>query len=129
MRANGAGDRAPQRLDSPRALTGLRSVPRAGVQGCSVDDRRASLSVTVRCRDRSACVEQAQDHHQLKWRRHLLQLGYCITMTEHPQQPESDEADREKESTPAGVAHDLEALADETGATTDAEEVNGSRDA
>jgi hypothetical protein len=42
-------------------------------------------------------------------------------MTAHPQ-PGSDEADRDKESTPAGVAHDLEALAEETGATTDPEE-------
>lgn len=31
----------------------------------------------------------------------------------HPHQPGSDEADREKEATPAGVARDLEELADD----------------
>ena len=36
----------------------------------------------------------------------------------HPHQAGSDEADRDKEATPAGVARDLEELADETGATT-----------
>ena len=39
----------------------------------------------------------------------------------HPQQPGSDEADRDKETTPAGIAHDLEEMAEETGATTDPE--------
>jgi hypothetical protein len=36
---------------------------------------------------------------------------------EHPQ-PASDEADRDKETTPAGVAGDLEEMAEDTGATT-----------
>jgi len=36
-------------------------------------------------------------------------------MTTHPQ-PGSDEADPDKESTPAGVAEDLEELAEEMGA-------------
>ena len=35
-----------------------------------------------------------------------------------PPQPSSDEADREKETTPAGVAGDLEDKAEETGALT-----------
>jgi len=50
-------------------------------------------------------------------------------MTAHPQQPESDEADRDKETTPAGVAHDLEELADDIDATTDPEEAAESDDA
>ena len=36
---------------------------------------------------------------------------------EHPE-PGSDEADREKETTPAGVTGDLEEKAEETGAST-----------
>ena len=40
---------------------------------------------------------------------------------DHPQ-PSSDEADREKETTPAGVAGDLEDKAEETGASTAPEE-------
>jgi hypothetical protein len=39
--------------------------------------------------------------------------------TSHPNQPASDEADRSKETTPAGIAHELEEKADETGATTE----------
>ena len=39
-------------------------------------------------------------------------------MSDHPHQPESDEADPEKQSTPAGVVRDLEEEAEETGATT-----------
>jgi hypothetical protein len=39
-------------------------------------------------------------------------------MTSHPHQPGSDEADPEKQSTPAGVVRDLEDEAEETGATT-----------
>ena len=38
---------------------------------------------------------------------------------EHPHQAGSDEADPEKQSTPIGVARDLEAKADELGGTTD----------
>ena len=38
-------------------------------------------------------------------------------MTSHPNQPRSDEADREKETSPAGVAEDLEEKAEETGAS------------
>jgi hypothetical protein len=37
---------------------------------------------------------------------------------EHPHQPSSDEADRDKETSPAGVAGDLEEKAEELGATT-----------
>jgi hypothetical protein len=40
-------------------------------------------------------------------------------MSSHPHQAGSDEADPEKESTPAGVARDLEEKADEVGATTE----------
>jgi hypothetical protein len=43
-------------------------------------------------------------------------------MTDHPNQPESDEADRDKEPTPGGVAHELEDLAREVGATTEGEQ-------
>jgi hypothetical protein len=38
---------------------------------------------------------------------------------EHPHQPGSDEADPEKQSTPIGVARDLEEKADELGGTTE----------
>ena len=37
-------------------------------------------------------------------------------MTSHPNQPSSDEADRDKETTPAGVESDLERKAEELGA-------------
>jgi len=40
-------------------------------------------------------------------------------MSTHPNQPESDEADPEKQSTPAGIVEDLEEQAEEMGATTD----------
>jgi hypothetical protein len=40
-------------------------------------------------------------------------------MSEHPHQPTSDEADREKEPTPAGLTRDLEEEAEERGATPD----------
>ena len=39
-------------------------------------------------------------------------------MTSHPHQPSSDEADPDKETSPAGVAGDLEEMADELGAST-----------
>ncbi|HSB86663.1 MAG TPA: hypothetical protein VLD86_10150 [Ilumatobacteraceae bacterium] len=39
-------------------------------------------------------------------------------MTDHPHQAESDEADPEKQSTPAGVARDLEDEAEESGGMT-----------
>ena len=39
-------------------------------------------------------------------------------MTKHPHQASSDEADPEKQATPAGVVSDLEAEAEATGATT-----------
>lgn len=39
-------------------------------------------------------------------------------MTSHPHQPSSDEADRDKETTPAGVTRDLERKAEELDATT-----------
>jgi hypothetical protein len=41
-------------------------------------------------------------------------------MTSHPHQAGSNEADPEKQSTPAGVVRDLEEEAEEAGATTDA---------
>jgi hypothetical protein len=40
-------------------------------------------------------------------------------MTDHPHQSSSDEADPETESTPAGVVGDLEAAAEEAGASTE----------
>jgi hypothetical protein len=40
-------------------------------------------------------------------------------MTNHPHQSESDEADPEKQSTPAGVVRDLEKEAEEEGASTE----------
>ena len=44
--------------------------------------------------------------------------GYGTTMTSQPNQPGSDEADPEKETTPAGVTRDLEEKAEELGAST-----------
>jgi hypothetical protein len=44
--------------------------------------------------------------------------GYGTAMTSHPHQPSSDEADPEQETTPAGVARDLEQKAEELGAST-----------
>jgi hypothetical protein len=41
-------------------------------------------------------------------------------MSEHPHQPTSDDTDREKEPTPAGVNRDLEEEAEERDASTDA---------
>ena len=41
-------------------------------------------------------------------------------MTDHPHQASSNEADPEKQSTPAGVVGDLEEEAEDAGATTDA---------
>ena len=40
-------------------------------------------------------------------------------MTNHPHQSESDEADPEKQSTPAGVVRDLEEEAEDQNATTE----------
>jgi hypothetical protein len=40
-------------------------------------------------------------------------------MSTHPHQPGSDEADPEKQSTPAGVVRDLEEGGGETGASTE----------
>jgi hypothetical protein len=47
------------------------------------------------------------------------QLRVLIGMTSRPNQPRSDEADRDKETTPAGIAEELEEKAEEVGATTD----------
>jgi hypothetical protein len=47
------------------------------------------------------------------------QLRVLIAMTSRPNQPRSDEADRDKETTPAGIAEELEEKAEEVGATTD----------
>ena len=44
--------------------------------------------------------------------------GMGQVMTSHAHQPSSDEADRDKETSPAGVARDLDELADELGAST-----------
>ncbi len=44
--------------------------------------------------------------------------GYGTGMTDDPNQPRSDEADPDKETSPAGVTEDLEEMADELGATT-----------
>lgn len=44
-------------------------------------------------------------------------------MSTHPHQASSDEADPDKQSTPAGVAGDLEDKAEETGATVEPDEV------
>jgi hypothetical protein len=43
-------------------------------------------------------------------------------MSNHPHQAASDEADPEKQSTPAGVVGDLEDQADATGATVEPDE-------
>jgi len=45
--------------------------------------------------------------------------GTARDMDPHPHQAEADEADPDKQSTPAGFAPDLEDKADEIGATTD----------
>ena len=45
--------------------------------------------------------------------------GYRLKMTDHPHQASSDEADPEKESTPAGVVGDLEEEAHDAGASTE----------
>ena len=49
--------------------------------------------------------------------------GYRAQMSTHPHQASSDEADPEKQSTPAGVVADLEQQAEETGATVEPDEV------
>ena len=46
----------------------------------------------------------------------------------HPHQPGSEEADRDKETTPAGVAGDLEEKAEDMGASTDPEETGAEAD-
>jgi hypothetical protein len=46
----------------------------------------------------------------------------ALAMTDHPHQAGSNEADPEKQSTPIGVARDLEDEADEQGGTTDPDE-------
>ena len=46
--------------------------------------------------------------------------GYSPTMTSHPHQASSDEADPKNQSTPAGVVEDLEEEAEEQGASTKA---------
>jgi hypothetical protein len=40
-------------------------------------------------------------------------------MSTHPNQPSSDEADADKQSTPAGVVEELEEKAEELGVTND----------
>ena len=42
-------------------------------------------------------------------------------MSTQPNQPSSDEADPEKQSTPAGIVEELEEEAEEIGASTDPE--------
>lgn len=43
-------------------------------------------------------------------------------MSDLPNQPESDEADADKQSSPAGVVEDLQEQAEDIGATDDPEE-------
>ena len=43
-------------------------------------------------------------------------------MSTHPNQPSSDEADPEKQTTPAGTVEDLEEQAEDIGASTDEED-------
>jgi hypothetical protein len=45
--------------------------------------------------------------------------GYRPAMSDHPRQAGSDEADPEKQSTPAGVAEDLEEEAEDQGGTVE----------
>ena len=45
--------------------------------------------------------------------------GYGGGMTDHPHHPGSDEADPEKQPTPAGVVRDLEEEAEELDTSTD----------
>jgi len=52
----------------------------------------------------------------------VVRRGYRAAMTAHPHQPGSDEADPEKQTTPAGVARDLEDEAEEAGASTKPDE-------
>jgi hypothetical protein len=47
--------------------------------------------------------------------------------TSQPNQPASDEADPEKQTTPAGVAGELEEEAEEAGASTDPPKKNAPR--
>ena len=47
-------------------------------------------------------------------------------MTTRPNQPRSDEADREKEPSPAGVERDLEEKAEELDATVEPSELESS---
>jgi hypothetical protein len=46
-------------------------------------------------------------------------VGYRFTMTDHPHQASSTDADPESQSTPAGVVRDLEDKAEELGASTE----------
>lgn len=48
--------------------------------------------------------------------------GYGPRMTAHPHQPGSEEADPEKQTTPAGVARDLEEKAEESDTSTGPED-------
>jgi hypothetical protein len=52
--------------------------------------------------------------------------GYEHDMSDHPQ-PGSNDADPEKQSTPAGVAGDLEEMAEETGASVETDEADEHR--
>ena len=69
---------------------------------------------------RFATVEQSTDK-QPRIRRGLycLASGYSTAVSTHPNQPSSDEADPDKQSTPAGVVQDLEEEAEEIGASTE----------
>ena len=50
---------------------------------------------------------------------YCLASGYSTAVSTHPNQPSSDEADPDKQSTPAGVVQDLEEEAEEIGASTE----------
>lgn len=49
-------------------------------------------------------------------------------MTDHVHQSESDEANREKESSPIGVARDLVREADEQGGSTDPADIENDQE-
>jgi hypothetical protein len=51
--------------------------------------------------------------------------GYESVVSVHPNQPSSDEADPEKQSTPAGIVEDLEEKAEEVGASTESSPPQG----
>ena len=49
----------------------------------------------------------------------MAELGVPARMPTEPNQPASDDADPEKQSTPAGMTEELEERAEDIGATTE----------